>query len=75
MKKSTVIATCLANSNIVSDLEEGEMLVCRTFGDERPGDNFHSWNSEIDGTIAKHIISSVGNAEWINVANFINDFS
>ena len=72
MKKSTVIGTCLANSNIVSGPDEGEYIVAQVFAKEYPAVQFHEWNSDIDEKTAERIIQNIGHNAHIDVKTFID---
>ena len=73
MKKSTVIATCLVNSDMIRDVATAESVVLNVFQDEFPKHNFQKWNSNIPDKTAENIINSVGRASRINVKKFIED--
>ena len=71
MNKSTIIATCLLNTGIVSRLEDGEHIVRTTFQDIRPDRSFAQWNTLIPDNIARTIITNVGRPKDIPVDLFI----
>ncbi len=73
MKKSTVIATCLVNSNMIQRVEDAEGAVRQVFLDEFPKATYSHWDREIDDSVAEHIIKTVGRASHINVKLFIED--
>jgi hypothetical protein len=73
MRRSTIIATCLVNSNMISRIEDAEHRVQQVFGDEFPHEDFVAWNREVDDQIASTIIRDVGRASRINVRMFIDD--
>jgi hypothetical protein len=73
MRKSTVIANCLVNSNMFRDIEEAESAVRKIFYTEFPDHNFSAWNENIPDKTAQNIISKVGKASRINVEQFIKD--
>ena len=73
MKKSSVIANCLVNSNIIKRIEDAENAVQRVFHDEFPNSSFLEWNHEVDDKHAENIIKNVGRASRINVRKFIED--
>jgi hypothetical protein len=72
MKKSTVIGTCLANSNIVSGPDDGEYIVAQVFAKEYPAIQYHEWNSDINDATAQRIIQNIGNDARIDVKTFID---
>ena len=47
IRKSTVIATCLVNSNMISGLEDAEAAVRNIFLTEFPHRSLNEWNNEI----------------------------
>jgi hypothetical protein len=73
MKRSTVIATCLVNSNMIRRLEDAESRVHGVFLDEFPNADFNRWNRPLDEQTARNIIKNVGRASRINVRMFIQD--
>lgn len=73
MKKSTIIATCLVNSNMINRHEDAENAVYQIFLDEFKNDNFYKWNTEVNDHVAQNIIRNVGRASRINVKKFIED--
>ncbi len=73
MRKSTVIAKCLVNSNMIGRLEDAENSVKQIFLDEFPKSSFAEWNHDITNKTAENIIRSVGRASRINVRKFIED--
>lgn len=73
MNKSTVIATCLVNSRMISGLDDAENAVRQVFLTEFPEADFLEWNRDMNDRDAKHIISAVGRASTINVRKFIED--
>ncbi len=73
MRKSTVIATCLVNSNMIGDFEDAEHIVRRIFTEEFLDLSFDDWERDIDDSIAQNIIRNVGTASRINVVQFIED--
>lgn len=73
MRKSTVIATCLVNSQMIKDIEDAETVIRKVFQDEFPKHIFQEWNSNIPDKTANNIINAVGKASHINVKEFIKD--
>ena len=73
MRKSTIIATCLVNSDMMERIEEAESIVQQVFAKEFPKEDFTRWNQEINNNTANNIIRSVGRASRINVKLFIQD--
>lgn len=73
MKKSTIIAQCLVNSNMITRIEDAENRVFQVFVDEFPNENYNRWNQEVDNNYGEQIIKNVGRASRINVRRFIED--
>jgi hypothetical protein len=73
MRCSTIIATCLVNSNMINRLADAERAVELVFYDEFPHENFAEWNREINEGVAGRIINKAGRASRINVRMFIDD--
>ena len=75
MLKSTIIGTCLVNSNVVSRLEDAEIAVRNAFLDEFPEQNFRLWNTDISDSWAQDEIRNGGRATHINIRLFIERLS
>lgn len=73
MRRSTIIATCLVNSDMIQRIEEAECAVQQVFIEQFPKADFSQWNREIDRDTAKNVIRTVGRASRINVKLFIQD--
>jgi len=73
MRKSSVIAHCLVNSNIIRNLNDAEDAVRGVFNQEFPDQDFNKWNANINDSVAANIIGGVGRASRINVKKFIQD--
>ena len=73
MKKSTLIATCLLNSSMVTSLQLGEQIVRDAFDESFEGREFSDWDAPLPDKTAMSIINGVGRAMRINVRKFIAD--
>ncbi|HEX6038555.1 hypothetical protein [Longimicrobium sp.] len=73
MRRSTIIATCLVNSNMVNQIEGAEHKVQQIFRDEFPEEDFAAWNREVGDETAATIIRKIGRASRINVRMFIDE--
>lgn len=73
MRRITIIATCLVNSNMINRIEDAEHRAEQVFRDEFPQEDFTAWNREVDDQTASTIIRNVGRASRINVRMFIDD--
>ena len=75
MKRSTIIATCLVNSNMAKSLDEGEAIVRSVFAEFSPYTDFAKWNENVHDSAASIIIKSVDTTATIQVDRFIKDLS
>ncbi len=75
MQKSTLIATCLFNSSMVTNLDVGERIVRHVFDDNFKGIDFAQWNVSLPVKTAQSIIAGVGRAMRIDVRKFIADLA
>ena len=75
MRKTTIIATCLVNSNMFRLISDAEFAVKKIFFEDFQESTFEEWNSCIDDRVAENIINAVGRASMINVHRFIDDLS
>lgn len=73
MRKCTVIAQCLVNSDMIKPLKEAERVVRNIFHEEFPDQDFDKWNENLNDTAAENIVKAVGRASRINVKKFIED--
>ena len=73
MLKSAVIATCLLNSKMFTDLAAAQHCVRALFKNCFPTENFHEWDSVMSGGAARNVIAAVGGASRINIEFFIWD--
>ena len=53
MKRSTIIATCLVNSNMAKSLDEGEAIVRSVFAEFSPYTDFAKWNENVRDSAAR----------------------
>ena len=74
MKRSTIIATCLLNSNMAKSLDDGEAIVRSVFAEVYPYTDFAKWNENVRDSAASIIIKSV-DPSTIQVGRFIKDLS
>jgi len=73
MKKSTLIGTCLLNSGMVTSLKDGENNVGKVFTAEFPSSDYLKWDTDVESSVADHMIKEVGRASNIDVRTFIED--
>ena len=75
MRKADVIAQCLFQSALASDIKAGRERVRSVFETSFPEKSFSKWNGAVEVNVANSIIRSVGKAQAINVEKFIADLS
>ena len=75
MRKADVIAQCLLQSSMASNLKSGRESVRKVFENSFPDKSFSKWNGVLEINVANSIIRSVGKAKSINVEKFIADLS
>ena len=73
MRRSTIIAKCLLNSNMYTRLEDAESRVNQVFEKCFPGQDFLAWNLNVDDHDAENVIQTVGKAVSISVDLLILD--
>jgi hypothetical protein len=73
MRRSTIIAKCLVNSNMHTRLEDAESHVNQVFEKCFPGQDFLAWNLNVDDHAAENVIQTVGKAISISVDLLILD--
>lgn len=75
MRKSTLIATCFANS-LHTTVEHGERVVRNHYDDKPRPESFDQWNTVVSDDFAKELIKQrSGAALWFNVERFIDELS
>lgn len=75
MRKADVIAQCLLQSSMVTDLAAGRLVVKNVFESSYPDKSYSSWNKSVEENVSASIIRSIGRAKTINVEKFIADLS
>lgn len=73
MLKSTLIAKCLHQNSMISDVQTGEAAVKSIFTEYFPGHNFTKWNTHLPDSIVEHFLQASRNAGTIHVDSFIKD--
>ena len=73
MRKADVIAKCLVQSSLASDLKEGREAVRAAFEKSVTDKSFSKWNNVVEANIANSIIRAVGKSKAINIEKFIAD--
>ncbi|HAV2256359.1 TPA: hypothetical protein MC467_004964 [Klebsiella pneumoniae] len=73
MLKSTLIAKCLHQNNMISDVPTGESAVESIFGEYFPGHSYKKWNTHVPDETVNHLLSAARGAGTIRVDSFIKD--
>ncbi|WP_150143413.1 hypothetical protein [Enterobacter bugandensis] len=73
MLKATLIAKCLYQNSMISDISTGETAVESIFTEYFPGHNFKKWNTTIPNEAASHFLRASMGAGTIRVDSFIKD--
>lgn len=73
MLKSTLIAKCLYQNSLISNVETGESAVQSIFEEYFPGHNFSKWNTDLHKEISNHFLKISKGAGTIRVDSFIKD--
>lgn len=71
--KSTLIAKCLHQCDLVSDVPSGEAAVESIFREYFPDQSFKKWNSPLPDSVINHFLKASQNAGTIRVDSFIKD--
>ena len=73
MRKADVIAKCLVQSGLASDMKAGREAVRSAYENTADAKSFSKWNTVIDDNVANSIIRSVGKSKAISIEKFITD--
>lgn len=73
MLKSTLIAKCLHQCGMISDVPTGEAAVESIFGEYFPDHSYKKWNTQLADDVTSHFLSESRNAGTIHVDSFIKD--
>lgn len=73
MLKSTLIATCLYQSRLISDIPTGELAVKNIFDEYFPRYSFDLWNNNLSIDVVNHYLKTAKGASTIRVNLFIED--
>lgn len=73
MLKSTLIAKCLHQNSLISDMQTGEAAVQRIFIEYFHGHSFDKWNTQLPEAVIQHFLKASLNADTIRVDSFIKD--
>ncbi|CDG13198.1 hypothetical protein ACR0WR_005536 [Serratia marcescens] len=73
MLKSTLIAKCLHQCDLISDVPTGEAAVESIFDEYFPGHSYKKWNTELSDETVSYFLRASRNADTIHVDSFIKD--
>lgn len=73
MLKSTLIAQCLHQCGMISDVPTGEAAVESIFGEYFPGHGYKKWNTQLTDEAANHFLNISRGSSTIRVDSFIKD--
>ncbi|HDC4427979.1 TPA: hypothetical protein O8L76_002093 [Enterobacter asburiae] len=73
MLKATLIAKCLYQNSMISDIPAGEAAVETIFTEYFPGHSFKKWNTEISDEAVSHFLRASMGVGTIRVDSFIKD--
>jgi hypothetical protein len=75
VRKADVIARCLVQSSLATDMKAGRGVVRAVFDKSFADKSYAKWNIVVDENVAASILRSVGKAKAINIEKFITDFN
>lgn len=73
MLKSTLIAKCLHQCGLISDVPTGEAAVESIFGAYFPGYSYKKWNTSLSDQAVEQFLKASKNSTRIRVDSFIKD--
>ncbi|HBO25089.1 MAG TPA: hypothetical protein DD649_19710 [Providencia sp.] len=73
MLKSKLIAKCLFQCNMISDVQNGEYAVQNIFIEYFPDHSFDKWNSNLPDNVVNHFLEASKGSTTIHVDSFIKD--
>lgn len=73
MLKATLIAKCLYQNSMISDIPAGEAAVETIFTEYFPGHSFKKWKTAISDEAVSHFLRASMGAGTIRVDSFIKD--
>jgi hypothetical protein len=75
MRKADVIAKCLVQSSLATDLKAGREAVRAVFEKSFEDKVYSKWNSVVEDNVANSVIRSVGKSKAIDIEKFITDLN
>jgi len=73
MLKSTLIAQCLFQCKLVTDIKHAEFKIEEIFSEYFPDDRFEKWNTELPENVIAHYLKESKGAHIIRVDSFIEE--
>ncbi|EFL92535.1 putative DNA-binding transcriptional regulator [Candidatus Regiella insecticola LSR1] len=73
IKKVSIIARCLVNTKIFTDMSEAESSIEKIFNDSYSEHSFDEWNTEVSELSANRVIARVAMASKVRVRSLIQE--
>ncbi len=73
MLKSTLIAKCLYQCNMISDIKGGEYSVQSIFNEYFPKYSYDKWNTNLPDNVVEYFLKASKGSTTIRVDSFIKD--
>lgn len=73
MLKSTLIAKCLYQCNMIADINGGEHAVQSIFVEYFPKHSFDKWNTRLPDNVVNRFLEASKGSTTIHVDSFIKD--
>ncbi|WP_367680754.1 DNA-binding protein [Candidatus Fukatsuia anoeciicola] len=73
VKKVSIIAKCLVNTKIFTEMATAELLIKKIFNDSYSEHSFDEWNTKVSELSANRIIAQVATASKVRVRNLIQE--
>ncbi|WP_407321791.1 hypothetical protein [Dickeya ananatis] len=73
MLKSHLIAKCLYQCGMISDIQSGESAVENIFNEYFPDSSFNKWNTQLPDNVSEHFLRISRGSSTIRVDSFIKD--
>jgi len=73
VKKVSIIAKCLVNTKIFTEMAMAESSIKKIFNDSYSEHSFDEWNSEVSELSANRVIARVASASKVRVRSLIQE--
>ncbi len=73
VKKVSIIAKCLVNTKIFTEMSTAESSIKKVFNDSYSEHSFDEWNTEVSELSANRIIARVATASKVRVRSLIQE--